>query len=266
MRRALAAAGRIGAAHPRRARCGGSPGSWAAGRLRHRRSCATPRPTRPWHGVDRARGAAGPRLLVLLRRRQARPLDRAERAYTQQLWLIGAGYRLRLGALLAAGAVQLALPRLTSSPCVVVGTADRGRRRTRTTTRRRSGRCSSRFARLDRRPRPALHAPRRAAGRPRRSLCCWAPASRRSRGGGHGSGRRPHCAVACSPSSTSRRCARARCVGEQPPAARGHARLLAATRRPSRRPGRRHPGARDRRAPTSRRTGGATRSTRSRPG
>ena len=56
------------------------------------RSSATPRPTETVaEVVERARGAAGPRLLVLLRQRQARPVDRAERRRTPTAsWLLGA--------------------------------------------------------------------------------------------------------------------------------------------------------------------------------
>ena len=80
-----------GAAPPRRSapwpasassRCGRSlwwiAGLWRPGRLRHRRSSATPRRSEVVARTSlRLGGAARPRLLVLLRRRQARAVDRA---------------------------------------------------------------------------------------------------------------------------------------------------------------------------------------------
>jgi arabinofuranan 3-O-arabinosyltransferase len=94
VRRAMAAIGRIGALT-----LGVSfwwiAGLWAQGKygipiLRYTR------PTRRREGLER-RAAAGPRLLVLLRRRQARPWIEPSTA-TQHLWLIGADTSSRSAA------------------------------------------------------------------------------------------------------------------------------------------------------------------------
>ena len=61
-------------------------------------------------------GAAGPRLLVLLRRRQARAVDRASGRYMQSsLWLIAVSFALPTLAVLAA-VMTLALPALLRGP------------------------------------------------------------------------------------------------------------------------------------------------------
>ena len=102
-------------------------GLWAQGKygipiLRYTETYETVR-----EGLERARGAAGPRLLVLLRRRQARPVDRAERR-VHPAPLADRGRlpprdrraaRRRRAAVEAAGLLRRA-PR--------VGHADRGRR------------------------------------------------------------------------------------------------------------------------------------------
>ena len=156
-------------AHARARRCGGSPGCGRRAATAST-SSATPRPSRrsPTH-VARARGAARPRLLVLLRRRQARPLDRAER----RLHAAASGS--------SSSASRSRCWRCCRRPCTrwrhrayFVAPHARRRRRspsapTRTTTRRRSAALFKAFADgVDRRPRPAQHAARRAARRARR--------------------------------------------------------------------------------------------------
>ena len=56
---------------------------------------------------SRARGAAGPRLLVLLRQRQARPVDRAERDLHAPTWRCSTlSYAIPLAAIVAAAVVR----------------------------------------------------------------------------------------------------------------------------------------------------------------
>ena len=95
--------------------------------------------------VDAERGAARPRVLVLLRHRPRRPLDRGERAdYTQNLGLLVG--QLRDPGARAARRGDRARWRHRAYFVVLVRRRrrDRGRRASRTTTRRSSAGCSSR--------------------------------------------------------------------------------------------------------------------------
>ncbi len=181
-------------------------------------------------------------------------------AYTQHLWLIGAGYLLgdRRAARGGSGAVEGT--RVLRRPA-----RDRHADRGGLTSLRRSV-----AVRLAVRPlhpprpraRPALDASSRAADHPCARCRCWAPESERSRGGVHSSASSPRRQRSPSPSSTCPRSSQARwsrttcSVPRSCPSTGVRTPPISTPRATT-------PGCSSSPAPTSRRTGGATRSTRS---
>ena len=266
MRRALAAVGRIGVLT-----LGASlwwiAGLWAQGRygipiLRYTETYETVR-----EGLDAPELLRGPRLLVLLRRRQARPLDRAER----RLHAAPVAHRRRVPArrsagLLAAGARALAhrgyfVALLVVGTIIAVGAHP-------CDDPSPLGSIFKAFAASRPRARVAVSTPRavplivlsaRRVAR-RRDACARRSAPDRAAAWPR-SPRSPSLVINLPPLFTGQM------LGRQPAAARGHPVVLAARRRTtSQSAGRRDAACSSCRARTSRRTDGATPSTRSLPG
>ena len=222
---------------------------------------------------SRTRGAARPRLLVLLRRRPLGPWIEASVEYTQNVLLIlrrasdPRRSRCSRRRSCAGGTASSSRCLMLVGVVIAVGVAPvrrpvAARRRVQGVRRQ-----------LDRRPRAAQHGAGRAARRARARRCCSAlgvtalatvrcdraPAARvraRRRGARRRPGRRQP------PGALERHVLR-----QEPPAARGRPATTGPTAIARRRRARRTTRACSScRAPTSRRTGGATPSTRSRPG